>query len=59
MLRYVHSPSVEVLLCCKSVLMLSSKFAENCGKFLLEICFLKALHRLIAGDDISLPLFSG
>ena len=44
MLGYVHSPTVEALLCCKSVLILFSNFVENCGIFLLEIGFLKALY---------------
>ena len=48
----------KLLLCCKSVLILTSKSAKNCGISLLEICFLKGLHRLIADDQISSPLFA-
>ena len=44
MLGYLHSLSVEAFTLLKSVLILFSNIVKNCGIFLLEIGFLKALY---------------
>ena len=45
MFGYAHSTAVEAFTLFYFVLILYSKFAENCGIFLLEICFLQALYK--------------
>ena len=69
-LGYVHSPSVGAwhrsMPINSTIYVVANKFsyypvlkfAENCGIFLLEICFFESfVHRLIADDQIYLPLW--
>ena len=59
-LAKIYAYKFHHLVCCKSVFIMSSKFVENAGIFLLEINVIESfVHMLITDDLKSLQRFAG